>query len=74
MAHTVFVYGTLLAEEIVQILLNRVPESHAGESFCCALLSKAAEAKGRFWSMQQRSKGTADTGFTTEFTQRFYRH
>lgn len=29
MAHTVFVYGTLLAEEIVHILLNRVPESHA---------------------------------------------
>lgn len=31
MAHTVFVYGTLLSEEIVKILLNRNPESHAGE-------------------------------------------
>ena len=30
MAHTVFVYGTLLSEEIVQILLNRNPESHKG--------------------------------------------
>lgn len=28
MAHTVFVYGTLLSEEIVKILLNRNPESH----------------------------------------------
>ena len=32
MAHTVFVYGTLLSEEIVRILLNRNPESHAGRS------------------------------------------
>ena len=31
MAHTVFVYGTLLSEEIVQILLNRNPESYKGE-------------------------------------------
>ena len=31
MAHTVFVYGTLLSEEIVKILLNRNPESYAGE-------------------------------------------
>ncbi len=30
MAHTVFVYGTLLSEEIVKILLNRNPESHPG--------------------------------------------
>lgn len=30
MAHTVFVYGTLLSEEIVEILLNRNPESHKG--------------------------------------------
>ena len=30
MAHTVFVYGTLLSEEIVKILLNRNPESYAG--------------------------------------------
>ena len=32
MAHTIFVYGTLLSEEIVKILLNRNPESHAGEA------------------------------------------
>ena len=32
MAHTVFVYGTLLSEEIVQILLNRNPESYKGEA------------------------------------------
>ena len=31
MAHTVFVYGTLLSEEIVQILLARNPESYKGE-------------------------------------------
>ena len=30
MAHTVFVYGTLLSEEIVKILLNRNPESYPG--------------------------------------------
>ena len=29
-AHTVFVYGTLLSEEIVQILLKRYPEVHKG--------------------------------------------
>lgn len=32
MAHTVFVYGTLLSEEIVQILLNRNPVSYKGEA------------------------------------------
>ena len=32
MAHTVFVYGTLQSEEIVQILLNRNPESYKGEA------------------------------------------
>ncbi|KAL3154433.1 hypothetical protein ABBQ32_013904 [Trebouxia sp. C0010 RCD-2024] len=29
MAHTVFVYGTLLSDEIVKILLRRSPESYA---------------------------------------------
>lgn len=29
-AHTIFVYGTLLSEEIVRILLHRYPEVHKG--------------------------------------------
>lgn len=33
MAHTVFVYGTLLSEEIVKILLRRNPDSYAGEAY-----------------------------------------
>ena len=56
MTHTVFVYGTLLSEEIVKILLNRNPESHAGmlsvllrsvlQSGIQALVRSAATVKG----------------------------
>ena len=41
MAHTVFVYGTLLSEEIVQILLSRTPDSYKGEALQRSELQKA---------------------------------
>ena len=74
MAHTVFVYGTLLSEEIVKILLNRNPESHAGTPrlLCCAL--QGCKYLSQCHDLQRRSKVIADIGYKAVYIQRSYQH
>ena len=62
MAHTVFVYGTLLSEEIVKILLNRNPESYAGKA-SEKFGKKSLLCKNILLSLQRQSRATADTEF-----------
>ena len=61
MAHTVFVYGTLLSEEIVKILLNRNPESYAGRASGVLARSRFFTRTPVACSLQRQSRATADT-------------